>query len=165
MFSFSHILVPMDLRESMQVVTTSAVDLSQRLGADRITFLHVLPQPPDLSDYKTYSLDQLVQSFQARAEERMHQVLASLTSLVPSAEGVVVRGETADTILAYARDLGVDCIVLATHGSEGLEKVLLGSVADRIIKEAPCPTLVFNPFVKERGYPVCNPLSSCVQPM
>lgn len=165
MLSFSNILIPIDLQASMPMVTDAAVDLSRRLGAERITFFHVLPQPPDLSDYKPYSLEQLVQSFQVRAEERMQEVLASMTSLVPTAEGLVVRGEIAATILAYARDHRIDCIVLATHGGEGLERAILGSVADRIIKEAPCPTLVFNPFVKERGYAVCNPLSSCVQPM
>ena len=70
---------------------------------------------------------------------------------------------TADAILAYGRDQGADLIVIATHGSQGIEKVLLGSVADRVIKGASCPTLVFNPFNKARGYEVCKPLNSCIQ--
>ena len=45
-----------------------------------------------------------------------------------------------------------DLIVLGTHGSRGIEKILLGSVAERVLKRAACPVLVVNPYRGEQGY-------------
>jgi nucleotide-binding universal stress UspA family protein len=50
-------------------------------------------------------------------------------------------GTPVEEIVAYAREASVDLIVIATHGRTGLSHVLLGSVAERMIREAPCPTL------------------------
>jgi len=63
--------------------------------------------------------------------------------------------------VAFARDNAVDMIIMATHGAKGIEKILLGSVADRVLKRAHCPTLVFNPYRGEQGYQVTlNPENS-----
>lgn len=163
MSDFRHILVPVDFHEHSQAVADMALFMAEKLGAARVTFLHVLPQLPDYSDYKPDTLKQLETTFLAHAKGKMAALLESAKGRGESVEGVVVGGETADVILAHAREQGVDLIVIATHGAQGIEKVLLGSVAERVIKGASCPTLVFNPFRKERGYEVCNPLSSCVQ--
>ncbi len=50
-------------------------------------------------------------------------------------------GDAVDAIVGYARDHAIDLIVIATHGRTGLGHVLLGSVAERIVREAPCPVL------------------------
>jgi nucleotide-binding universal stress UspA family protein len=56
-------------------------------------------------------------------------------------ETAVRWGDPIDSIHAYARDHAIDLIVVATHGRTGLGHVLLGSVAERILREAPCPVL------------------------
>jgi len=163
MLDIRHILVPIDLHEHAEALAEVALTMSTKLGAARTTFLHVTPHLLDLSDYKEDTLAQLETAFRAHAEEKMAAFLATVKGRGSNLESVVTRGDTADAILAYAREQNVDLIIIATHGTQGLEKVLLGSVADRVIKGAPCPTLVFNPFNKARGYEVCKPLSSCVQ--
>jgi nucleotide-binding universal stress UspA family protein len=56
-------------------------------------------------------------------------------------------GSPVEAIVSYALDQAIDMIVIATHGRTGLSHVLLGSVAERIVREAPCPVLT----IRNRG--------------
>jgi nucleotide-binding universal stress UspA family protein len=83
-------------------------------------------------------------------------LVAELGTVVP----IVVasqRGDAADEIVRYARDHGIQLIVLGTHGRTGVSRVLLGSVAERVIRTAPCPVLTVPPAAVEgedvRGVP------------
>lgn len=163
MLTIRNILVPVDFHTHSEALVEVALSMAQKLDAANLTFLHVLPQLPDYSDYKPDTLKQLESTFLAQAEAKMSVLMESAQKRRAGVDAVVVSGEAAEAILAYARDRQVDLIVIATHGAQGMEKVLLGSVADRVIKGAACPILVFNPFRKERGYEVCSPLSSCMQ--
>jgi nucleotide-binding universal stress UspA family protein len=51
-----------------------------------------------------------------------------------------------DTIVDTARGEEADLIIIATHGTKGLEKILLGSVTERVLQQAPCPVLTMNPY-------------------
>ncbi len=57
-------------------------------------------------------------------------------------ETFVLSGHPASTIVQFARDNGIDLIVTGTLGKSGIEELLLGSVADHVIRHAPCPVLV-----------------------
>ena len=163
MLEIRHVLVPLDFHEHAKALADLALFIAQKLGAEKVTFIHVMHPLPDYSDYSPDTLKQVEANFLAHAEHKMTAFLETVSGRAHHVNGVVVCGDTADAILAYGRDQGADLIVIATHGSQGIEKVLLGSVADRVIKGASCPTLVFNPFNKARGYDVCKPLSSCIQ--
>ena len=163
MLEIRNILVPIDFHQHSEALVDLALFITQKLGAAQTTFIHVMPQLPDYSDYKPDTLKQLEASFLAHAESKMTALMETVKGRAHGIDGVVVSGDATNAILAYAREQPADLLVIATHGSQGIEKVLLGSVADRVIKGAPCPTLVFNPFNKERGYEVCKPLNSCVQ--
>lgn len=60
---------------------------------------------------------------------------------------VVESGRAHDTICRIARRLRADLIVMSTHGRKGLHQVLLGSITNRVLREAPCPVLVVKPGV------------------
>src|SRR5207237_10217851 len=55
---------------------------------------------------------------------------------------VFLEGDPASEIVRYAFDAGVDLIVMGTHGRTGLERLLMGSVAEHVMREAPCSVLV-----------------------
>jgi nucleotide-binding universal stress UspA family protein len=55
---------------------------------------------------------------------------------------VLLEGDPATEIVKYARDAGIDLIVMGTHGRTGLERLLMGSVAEKVMREAPCSVLV-----------------------
>jgi len=58
------------------------------------------------------------------------------------AKAILVKGEPHDQIVRHARNLRADLIVMGTYGRRGAERILFGSVAERVIEYAPCPVLV-----------------------
>ena len=73
-----------------------------------------------------------------------HTLLESIrpTNLAIPVTHVLLEGDAAAEIVRYAKDAGIDQIVLGTHGRTGLERLLMGSVAERVMREAPCSVLV-----------------------
>jgi nucleotide-binding universal stress UspA family protein len=64
---------------------------------------------------------------------------------------VLLEGDPASEIVRYGRDAGVDLIVMGTHGRTGVERLLMGSVAEKVLRDAPCSVLVVK---LPRGQPV-----------
>ena len=63
-----------------------------------------------------------------------------------------IRGHCADIaeqIMSYAKNNGCDMIIMGTHGYKGLERIIFGSVADKVVKNACCPVLTINPYQEE----------------
>jgi nucleotide-binding universal stress UspA family protein len=67
---------------------------------------------------------------------------------------VLLQGDPASEIVRYGRDAGIDVIVMGTHGRTGVERLLMGSVAERVLRDAPCSVLVVK---LPRGQPVIAP--------
>jgi nucleotide-binding universal stress UspA family protein len=81
----------------------------------------------------------------ARAEQESKTLLANLRdrlSLQPSTKEFVETGMPAPTIVKKAKEWPADIIVIASHGRSGMFRVLLGSVAEEVMRSAPCPVLV-----------------------
>ena len=81
----------------------------------------------------------------ARAEQESKKLLAGFRerlSLPPSTLEFVQTGSPAATVVSAAKDWPADLIVVASHGRSGVRRVLLGSVAEGIMRNAPCPVLV-----------------------
>jgi nucleotide-binding universal stress UspA family protein len=81
------------------------------------------------------------------AEEDRSYWRMQLESIHPSnlnipIDHVMLEGDPAAEIVRYARESGIDQIVLGTHGRTGVERLLMGSVAERVMREAPCSVLV-----------------------
>jgi len=67
---------------------------------------------------------------------------------------VLLQGDPASEIVRYGRDAGIDVIVMGTHGRTGVERLLMGSVAEKVLRDAPCSVLVVK---LPRGQPVIAP--------
>ncbi len=61
----------------------------------------------------------------------------------------ILTGDAAEEIINFAQKEGFDLILMGTHGRKGLDKVIFGSVAERVVKGAPCPVLTINPYRKK----------------
>jgi len=83
------------------------------------------------------------------AEEQAKQQAAQLSRYFAGVahQAIVTEGNTLDSAFAEAEKHHIDLIVMGTHGRKGLEKVVLGSVAENILRRAPCPVLTVNPRV------------------
>ncbi len=146
------ILCPVDLSGASQAANEFASVLAKSTGAEIVYFHVTLPEAP----YGSYG--------SADPSELMGQDLARLKSIQPTVEGVqaswqVDFGPPAQRIVEYANENDVDLIVIGTHGHTGLRRVLMGSVAESVVRKAECPVLAIKTQVdsKENGTPPADP--------
>jgi nucleotide-binding universal stress UspA family protein len=151
------ILAPTDFSEHSEMALRYACQLAERLGAE-LRLLHVLseivPAGPDPlmmpvmpTEYYTESED--------KARESLDRLLDPAWGRPPSIVMDVRWGSPVESIVGHALASQVDLIVIATHGRTGLSHVLLGSVAERIVREAPCPVLTIRD--RKPGDPATTP--------
>jgi nucleotide-binding universal stress UspA family protein len=60
-------------------------------------------------------------------------------------KAVVVAGDASEEIINYIEDQQIDLVVMGTHGRKGMDKIMFGSVAERVLKLSPVPVMVVNP--------------------
>ena len=145
------IVVPVDFSESTEILAEYAVYMAGKLSA-AIHFVHVFSFR-HFSDY--YAGDVMLgapyyleceDELLSNAKSKMGDLVKMNRQEYPECTGLVITGDPVDEILEYARDKDADLIIISTHGLKGLEKILLGSVAERVVKRAHCPVLTMNPF-------------------
>ena len=164
MKNIREIIVPVDFYQHTDDLVEFAIEISKKLEA-RITFVHVAESILADSLLNAESYKKLDATISAHAASQMDALLEKNKETCPGCGGVVLRGDTVDGIVAYAEDKGIDLIVMGTHGAKGIEKILLGSVAERVLKRVSCPTLIFNPYKGERGYTISASIKESILPV
>lgn len=139
------IIVSVDFHKHTQKLMDFAIDLARRLDA-KLTILHVLDVVIPYSDYSPESYKAFDDKLLAHVENKMEVLVEKCKTSFPDCKGLVLRGEVIDSIVNFAQDTKADLLIMGTHGAKGIEKILLGSVAERVLKRASCPVLMFNPF-------------------
>lgn len=140
------ILFPTDFTEASTKVVPYARFLAEKLGAKLIVLFVVEELAKYANFYVPHSaLDNLEAELMESARKKMENFLEEELEGF-SAESVVTRGDVPEEIVKVAEEKGADLIVMGTHGRKGLEKVLLGSVAERVVKTASCPVMTVNPY-------------------
>ena len=143
MIAIRKILAPTDFSPHAETAVRYACGLAERLGSE-LHLLHVLsevvPAGPD-----PMLTPVMPPEYYKETEEQSRATLGRLLDPSwgepPIVRTAVVWSSSVEGIVDYARDHEVDLVVIATHGRTGLSHVLLGSVAERIVREAPCPVL------------------------
>jgi universal stress protein A len=134
------ILVPTDFSAHANWAVTAAFELAQTFGAD-LSLLHVIEVP-------VYAIEVALPL--ADLEQNARRALALLLPEAAAAGVAVTRlvdmGVPFQKILETARAEQVDLIVMSTHGRTGLGHLVLGSVAERVVRLAPCPVLTIRPL-------------------
>lgn len=145
-WSVRNILVPVDFSDASVEALRHAKELALTHGA-QITLLHAVEEVVYPSAYGIEPANlpgpQVI--------DRVEQNLAEIARTEIGYEHVVVQanvGYAPSTILDYAEGNEVDLIVIATHGRTGLERMLLGSVAERVVRRSPAPVFVVKSFGK-----------------
>ena len=130
------ILVPTDFSDASEAALAHATMVASRFGA-HLHVLHIVPDPHSEAwsiEATGMNLGALVDTWQAESQRRLDE----LPIEGPHTCTTVV-GQPHREILRYAKDQSVDLIVMGTHGRGALEHLLLGSVAERVVRTAPCP--------------------------
>jgi universal stress protein A len=139
--NFEKILSPIQFNDENSL---GALDFARQLAltnGGRVYLVHVIPEgmvKPDLPGYQDLFADEV------KALEVLERTAASRLFDCPY-EVLVKSGNAAEMIKLAAKEIGADFIVMATHGRRGLAHFMLGSVAEKVIREAPCPVMTVRP--------------------
>jgi universal stress protein A len=146
-----NILVPLDFSESSLKALEYALSLGGQY-ASTLHLLHVLEPPAFIAGLESLPvvvpMDELAGVLQKKLAALARERVPASQPCVPR----VVTGRTYEEIIAVARSIEADLIIIATHGYTGLKHLVLGSTAERVIQHAPCPVLVVRERELEVGH-------------
>jgi len=143
MKAINHLIVPVDLEEHTEKLIEYAAYIAEKLDA-KLTIVHVVEPFPAIGDMELGMAT--IEEYTQNRIRHGQKFLEKLAEPYPNTEKKILQGEIVDEIVNYAKEKETEIIVIGTHGTKGIEKLLLGSVAERVVKYAHCPTLVMNPF-------------------
>ena len=139
MFRYRNILVPLDGSTLAERALLPAVHIAKAMSAP-LLLLRVI-SPPPINDALELNV-LLMKEREAEAIAYLGDVKAKVTPLISEVKTAVIHGAPAKSIIHYAQDNNIDLIVLSSHGHSGLKRWVFGSVATRLLRKAPCSTLV-----------------------
>jgi nucleotide-binding universal stress UspA family protein len=136
-----HILVPTDFSDESRAALAYGVALAETFGAT-LHLLHVLeavvtPEPLTVQ----FESRQVEAAIEAAAWEQLRGLLPSGDQARLGAKLAIQWGIPATEIIRYGKDHAIDLIAIGTHGRGGLKRLILGSVAESVVRGAPCPVL------------------------
>lgn len=140
------ILVPVDLDKNTDKIADYAVFIAKKLGASIFFFHAVEFLASSEMALGNFSYEDYTSAHIDESERIIAKLVGKATKQGCSCDSSVVVGDIVDEIVERADKNGAKIIIMGTHGKRGLEKILLGSVAERVLKRAPCPVLVVNPY-------------------
>jgi nucleotide-binding universal stress UspA family protein len=151
MIEIREILYPTDFSETSRHALDHAVVIAKWYEA-RITALHVrraplFPPPPILAAGFADAAPPAMPNYR-ECEEELRALLEPARRAGIELQVCIEEGTAARTILDYAHSRHSDLIVIGTHGLGGFERLMLGSVAEKVLRNAPCPVMIVPPAVE-----------------
>jgi nucleotide-binding universal stress UspA family protein len=142
------ILCPVDLSPGATSAAKEAASLARALGAE-LVLLHVMNEPaftvtdPLLAagEATGYTLPALAEEYRVEMDRRLTRLGATLETSGLAVSTRLVRGTTYESIVNAAEQEHADLIVMGTHGRTGIQHLLLGSVAERVVRTAKVPVM------------------------
>ncbi|MBV8135304.1 MAG: universal stress protein [Deltaproteobacteria bacterium] len=140
-FPYKRILCPVDFDQFSALALREAASLALDSGAT-VHLLHVVQIPPSLDEGATGGLA-VGGNYESRIEVARKELERLLTIIPPEIkrEVIIEVGRPGDLILDMQAQLGTDLVVMATHGRKGFSHLVLGSVAERVVRESRAPVL------------------------
>jgi nucleotide-binding universal stress UspA family protein len=145
--TITKILVPVDFSPHAERAFHYATTLAHRLGA-QLSLLHVVEDPfvsgAWSAEVYVPNVPELLDNVIRGAEGQLATLKESAAARGLTADTTVITGRPAHAIVERAREGGFDLIVMGTHGRTGLSHVVMGSVAERVVRRAACPVLTMH---------------------
>jgi nucleotide-binding universal stress UspA family protein len=140
------ILFPVDLSEVSAKIAPYVKEVASKFGSE----VHLVFVARILQHFTSiYVPHPSVRNFEAEivkgAERKLEEFVEEhFQGVSPKAK--VILGDAAEEILNYVLSEGIDLVIMGTHGRKGLEKIVFGSVAERVVKKSSVPVLTINPY-------------------
>lgn len=146
MQEITQVVVPVDLERHTQKLVDFAIYIAGKMNA-QISLVHVVEfySSGDMM-LGSPSLELINEERVDRSKETMENLINDNKQKYGKIDGTVFKGDIVDTIVKFADDKQAGLLIIGTHGAKGFEKILLGSVAERVLKRVHCPTLTMNPY-------------------
>ncbi len=149
------ILTPVDFSENAPIIADAAVYVAGKFGAS-LDFVFVVQDFEDYSGFMAPPVNMLnlKEEIFTSVQEKMNIFLEENEKKfkdagIPATQGKILSGDIAEEIMNYARSNNSDLIIMGTHGYKGFERIIFGSVADKVVKNACCPVMTINPYQEE----------------
>ena len=152
MISLKIVLVPVDFSETSDVALRYGKALATAFGAS-LQVIHVVQEPyaqPWAVEAYGFSLATLQEDWMKEAAAKLDEAVTAEERVALKATTSTVLGHPVAEILRHAAEQNVDLIVMGTHGRGALGHMVMGSVAERVVRRAPCPVLTVRE--KEREF-------------
>lgn len=149
MCELSKVLVPIDFSEASEKILHYGAAVAKQFKAT-LLIVHVVEsfeKYSAISSMPHISFGELEKDLRKGAERHMERFLDKTLGEEPEVafQSMIMAGKITEVINSVAKSEGADLIVMGTHGYKGLERMLFGSVAEGVVKTAPCPVLSINP--------------------
>jgi nucleotide-binding universal stress UspA family protein len=145
---FKKIVCPVDFSEFTDEIIEYGVSIAKKFDAE-LHLLHIIPNLNYFTPYESFltpeNLVAMERSIEREIEKDFENTIKKIDMPVKKA---IKTGVTFVEILDYIKTEKIDLVVMGTHGRSGFEHILLGSVAEKIIRRAPCPVLTVRPKAK-----------------
>ena len=147
MKEFKKILFPVDLSESSTKIVPYVQSVAEKFEAKIHIFFAARVFDYFTSIYVPHpSINKFEKELIDGAEKRLYEFADEHFSKFPSTKTAVVAGDASEEIINYIEDQHIDLVIMGTHGRKGMDKIIFGSVAERVVKASPVPVMVVNPY-------------------
>ena len=147
MKQFNRVLFPVDFSESSDKIVPYVQSVAERFGSqihilfaarvfDHFTSIYV--PHPSINKFEKELID--------GAEKRLYEFVDHHFKEFPHTKTAVVAGDPSEEIINYINEHEIDLVIMGTHGRKGMDKIIFGSVAERVVKSSPVPVMVVNPY-------------------
>lgn len=147
---FKKILVPVDFSQYGDEILRYAREMAQKFDSS-IDLIHVIPNMDYFTPYESFMAAENIVAIQKGVEGEVEKDLDEVAKKLPgiSVKKVIRNGVAFVEILDYVRSEGIDLIIMGTRGRGGLEHIIIGSVAEKVLRKSPCPVLAVRPPKKQ----------------
>ena len=140
------IITALDFSDSSHAVLDAAIDMANKQQAT-LHIMHVLEPSPSYTAYgmtpeEFPAIQVFQQESQKRAEAKLNDAVSQATKVLGDVRAELALGSPLNAIIDYARNIHADLVVIGTHGHGAVAALLIGSVAEGLVRKAVCPTLV-----------------------
>src|SRR5215510_11945993 len=147
---FQRIVCATDFSDTAEAAWAVACDLAAVHRAE-LTLVHVFPDLPPSPDVAVPTVIQVWEEQQRWVNEELARRVADATARGVDSRAILKHGPAADGLVEAVTEAHADVLVVGTHGRTGLERVLLGSVAEAVVRKAPCAVLTVKPRADARA--------------
>ena len=148
MKKFKKILFPVDFSEVSPKIVPYVITMAHRLDAE----VHLVFVVRKLEHFRgiyvsLMSSENFEREIVLGAETKMEEFVEEFLKSIFRPKTKVLIGDIAEEIIKYINSEGIDLVIMGTHGRKGIDRIVFGSVADRVIKSAPVPVMSVNPYL------------------